>query len=99
MNKAQIIAVVAAKTDTSKVKAGEMLDAVVEAIRDGLASGQSVQLIGFGTFAVTKRAAREGRNPRTGVTIKIAAKKVVKFKAGKAMDDAVAGIGTAKSKK
>ena len=99
MNKAQIIAAVAAKTDTSKVKTGEVLDALVEAIKESLANGQGVQLIGFGTFAVTKRAAREGRNPRTGGTIKIAAKKVVKFKVGKAMNDAVAGIRPTKSKK
>lgn len=91
MNKSELIEAVAAKTDTSKAKTGEVLDALMEAIKGGLANGDGVQLIGFGTFAVTERAAREGRNPATGKALKIEAKKTVKFKVGKAMADAVAG--------
>jgi len=92
MNKSELIDAAAAKTDTSKAKAGEVLDALMEAIKGSLANGDGVQLVGFGTFAVTERAAREGRNPATGKTIQVAAKKAVKFKVGKAMADAVAGV-------
>lgn len=95
MNKSELIEAVAAKTDTSKAKIGEVLDALMGAIKDSLANGDGVQLIGFGTFAVIERAAREGRNPATGKTINIAAKKTVKFKVGKAMADAVSGVKAA----
>ena len=97
MNKAELIDAVAAKTGSSKAKTAETLDALMATVKETLAKQQSVQLIGFGTFAVTERAAREGRNPATGKTIKIAAKKVVKFKVGKAMSDAVAGVKPAKA--
>jgi len=96
MNKAELIDAVAAKTGSSKAKTAETLDALMATVKETLSKQQAVQLIGFGTFAVTERAAREGRNPATGKTIKIAAKKVVKFKVGKAMADAVAGVKAAK---
>ncbi len=91
MNKAELVDAVAAKTGASKAKTAEMLDALMGAVKDALTKQESVQLIGFGTFAVTERAAREGRNPATGKTIKIDAKKVVKFKVGKALADTVSG--------
>lgn len=99
MNKAELIEAVAAKTGNSKAKSGEVLDALLSTIKDSLTNGDGVQLIGFGTFAVTERAARDGRNPATGKTIKIAAKKTVKFKVGKMVADAVAGVKPVKSKK
>ncbi len=99
MNKAELIDAVAAKTGSSKAKTAETLDALMATVKETLSKQQPVQLIGFGTFAVTERAAREGRNPATGKTIKIAAKKVVKFKVGKAMSDAVAGVKPAKAAK
>lgn len=92
MNKAELIDALAAKTGVTKAKTGEVLDALMATVKETLAKQDSIQLIGFGTFSVSERAAREGRNPATGNTIKIAAKKVVKFKVGKAMADAVAGV-------
>lgn len=92
MNKSELIDAIAAKTGVSKVSSGEVLDALMVVIKESLANGDNVQLVGFGTFAVTERAAREGRNPATGKALKIAAKKAVKFKVGKAMADAVAGV-------
>lgn len=97
MNKAELVDAVASKTGASKAKTAEMLDALMGAVKDALAKQESVQLIGFGTFAVSERAAREGRNPATGKTIKIDAKKVVKFKVGKALSDTVAGVKPAKA--
>ncbi len=97
MNKAELIDAVAAKTGSSKAKTAETLDALMATVKEALAKQDAVQLIGFGTFAVTERAAREGRNPATGKTIKIAAKKVVKFKVGKALSDAVSGVKPAKA--
>ncbi len=89
MNKTELIDSVAAKTGASKAKTAEMLDAMMASVKESLAKNESVQLIGFGTFEVTERAAREGRNPATGAAMKIAAKKVVKFKVGKALADSV----------
>jgi DNA-binding protein HU-beta len=89
MNKTELIDSVAAKTGASKAKTAEMLDAMMASVKESLAKNDSVQLIGFGTFEVTERAAREGRNPATGAAMKIAAKKVVKFKVGKALADSV----------
>jgi DNA-binding protein HU-beta len=86
MNKAELIDALAAKTGVTKAKT------LMATVKETLAKQDSIQLIGFGTFSVSERAAREGRNPATGNTIKIAAKKVVKFKVGKAMADAVAGV-------
>ena len=73
----------------TKKQAAEAVNTVFDSIKGALAKGEKVSLVGFGTFSVKKRAAREGRNPRTGATIKIAAKKVPVFKAGKGLKDAV----------
>lgn len=89
MNKTEIIEHIAAQADISKAAAGKALDATIEAVRDALKKGDSVQIIGFGTFSVGKRAARTGRNPRTGEAIKIKASKVPKFTPGKALKDAL----------
>jgi DNA-binding protein HU-beta len=89
MNKIEIIDNVAKSADISKAAAGRALDATVAAIKTALKKGGMVTLVGFGTFYVGKRAARTGRNPRTGAAIKIKAAKVPKFRAGKALKDAV----------
>lgn len=89
MNKKDLIEKIAANVDISKVKAGKGLDSVLESIKESLKDGDGVQLVGFGNFQVVEREARNGRNPQTGKTIKIPAKKVVKFKVGKALKDAV----------
>lgn len=89
MNKSELIDAIAAAADLSKADAGRALDATIEAISGALKKGDTVSLVGFGTFQVKERAAREGRNPQTGATIKIAAAKVPGFKAGKALKDAV----------
>jgi DNA-binding protein HU-beta len=89
MNKQDLIDSIAKSADLSKASAGRALDAAVTAVRSSLKKGQSVTIVGFGTFSVGKRAARTGRNPRTGAEIRIRAAKVVKFKAGKALKDAV----------
>ena len=88
MNKEDLINAVAKATCT-KAEAAKALDAVLEAIKKSLKKGEMVTLVGFGTFRVAKRSARHGRNPQTGKTIKIAAKKVPKFIAGKALKDSV----------
>ncbi|HSX89044.1 MAG TPA: HU family DNA-binding protein [Pseudomonas sp.] len=89
MNKAELIEAIAAATDLPKATATRALDATLSTISSALNSGDSVSLVGFGTFAVKERAARDGRNPKTGDTIKIAAAKVPGFKAGKGLKDAV----------
>ena len=89
MNKTQLIDVVATKTGMKKKDAEAAVNAVNEAIAEALAAGDKVQLIGFGTYEVKTRAARDGRNPKTGETIKIAASKAPAFTAGKALKDAV----------
>ena len=89
MNKNDLIAAVAERTGMSKAGAGQAVDATFDAITASLKSGQEVKIIGFGNFAVAKRAASMGRNPRTGEAIKIAASKSPKFKAGKGLKDAV----------
>ena len=78
-----------AETGMSKKQAGVVVNAILDAISDSLAAGEKVSLVGFGSFSVNKRAARTGRNPRTGEPLKIKAKKVPVFKAGKALKDAV----------
>lgn len=88
MNKSELIDQIAASAEISKAAAGRALDATVEAVKATLKKGGMVTLVGFGTFHVGKRAARSGRNPRTGATIKIKAAKVPKFRAGKALKDA-----------
>ena len=89
MNKTDLIDHVAKQADISKAAAGRALDSLVGAIKTTLKKGGSVTLVGFGTFVVGKRAARSGRNPRTGATIKIKASKIPAFKAGKALKDAI----------
>ena len=89
MNKSELIEHIATQADLSKAAAGRALDAFTGAVRAALKKGSSVTITGFGTFAVTKRAARTGRNPRTGAAIKIKAAKVPKFKPGKALRDAL----------
>lgn len=89
MNKSELIDRVAASADIPKAVAGRALDAVIESITTALQEGDSVVLVGFGTFAVKDRAARTGRNPQTGNPIEIAAAKIPGFKAGKALKDAV----------
>ena len=89
MNKSELIDKVAASADIPKAVAGRALDAVIESITGALAEGDSVVLVGFGTFAVKDRAALTGRNPQTGNPIEIAAAKIPGFKAGKALKDAV----------
>lgn len=85
MNKVELVAAIAAEAGLTKVDAQKALEAGVKAISEALVKGENVQLIGFGTFAVVERAERNGVNPATGKAIKIDAKKVVKFKAGKAL--------------
>jgi DNA-binding protein HU-beta len=90
MTKTDLINSVAQKAEFSKKDADKAVNAVIAAISDSLTAGEKVQLVGFGTFEVRDRAAREGKNPATGEKIKIAATKVPAFKAGKALKDAVA---------
>ena len=90
MNKTELIAAVAEKTDLSKKDADAAVSAVLGAITDALKAGDKIQLVGFGTFEVRNRAAKPGRTPRTGETMTVPASKVPAFKAGKALKDAVA---------
>ncbi len=89
MNKSELIDAIAAGSDISKAAAGRALDSMIGAVTESLQKGESVSLVGFGTFSVKERAARTGRNPQTGETIQIKAAKVPGFKAGKALKDAV----------
>ena len=89
MNKTELIDHIARQADISKAAAGRALDAIVAGIRTSLKKGNSVTLVGFGTFTVSKRAARTGRNPRTGDAIKIKAARVPKFRPGKGLKDSL----------
>ena len=89
MNKTQLIEHIARHADISKAAATRALDSTIAAVKTSLKKGQSVSLVGFGSFSVSKRAARSGRNPRTGAAIKIKAAKVPKFRPGKALKDAL----------
>jgi len=89
MNKAELVDAVAGAANLSKADAGRAVDAVVESVTKALKRGEQVSVVGFGTFSVKHRAARSGRNPRTGETIAIAASNVPGFKAGKGLKDAV----------
>ena len=89
MNKAELIDHVAASADLSKAAAGAAVEAVIGGVTGALSNGDSVSLVGFGTFSVSDRAARTARNPRTGEAINVPASKAPKFKAGKALKDAV----------
>jgi len=89
VNKSELVEHIAKSADISKAAAARSLDAMMNAVKATLKKNQSVTLVGFGTFSVGQRAARSGRNPRTGEVIKIKSAKVPKFKAGKALKDAV----------
>ena len=89
MNKTDLIDAMASKTGLTKKNAEAALNAFVETVSEQLAKGDKISLVGFGTFEVAERAEREGRNPQTGETMKIAASKAPKFKAGKALKDSV----------
>ena len=90
MNKSELVDAVASQAGLSKADADRALNAVTESIKKALKKGNVVSLVGFGTFKVSKRAARTGRNPQTGAALKIPARKVPRFTAGKALKDAVA---------
>ncbi|MFL9989553.1 HU family DNA-binding protein [Paraburkholderia sediminicola] len=92
MNKSDLIDAVSAQTDASKAQTGEALEAVIAAITRAVTSGETVQLIGFGSFSTKARAERTGRNPKTGKEITIPASKTVKFTAGKAFKDVVNSV-------
>lgn len=89
MNKTELVAAMAEKAELSKKDAEAALKAFTDTVADELKKGGKIQLVGFGTFEVSERAAREGRNPQTGAPMKIAASKAPKFKAGKALKDAI----------
>ena len=89
MKKVELVEVVAEKAGLTKADATRAIDATFEAITEALSKGDKVPLVGFGTFSVSKRAAREGRNPRTGDKVQIAARNAVSFKAGSALKDSV----------
>ena len=89
MNKADLIDKIAASADISKAQAGTAIDTLIEGVTSALKKGERVTLVGFGTFAISQRRARNGRNPQTGATIKIAARKVAKFTPGVELKKAV----------
>ena len=89
MNKTELVAAIAEKAELSKADSEKALKAFIETVEGARKKGDKVQLVGFGTFEVSKRAARKGHNPRTGETLKIKASKTPKFKAGKAFKDAL----------
>jgi DNA-binding protein HU-beta len=89
MNKAEVIEAMAKSADISRASAGRALEGAIAAVKQSLKKGGMVTLVGFGTFYVGKRAARNGRNPRTGQTIKIKSAKIPKFRAGKSLKDAI----------
>ena len=89
MNKTELIEHIASKSDISKAAATRALASIIEAVKKTLKKGDTVTLVGFGTFSVSKRAARTGRNPRTGAALKIEAAKVPRFKPGKGLKDAL----------
>ena len=88
MNKADLISAIATKSNLTKADSKKALDAFIEVVGETLQSGDKITLVGFGSFSVNTRDAREGRNPQTGETMKIPARKVVKFKAGSKLADA-----------
>ena len=89
MNKTELIEHIASKSDISKAAATRALASIIEAVKKTLKKGDTVTLVGFGTFSVSKRVARTGRNPRTGAALKIKAAKVPRFKPGKGLKDAL----------
>ncbi len=99
MNKSELVDSVAAAAGLSKAQSADAVDAVIGSIQSALKDGNQVSLVGFGTFLVTERAARVGRNPRTGEEIKIPAARLPKFRPGKGLKDAVAVVAKKKKKK
>jgi DNA-binding protein HU-beta len=99
MNKSELVEAVADKTEMTKAAAGAAVEALLETIAEAVAKGEAVTLIGFGTFEARKRAARTGKNPRTGEALKIAATTVPAFKAGKGFKEKVAAAAGKKGKK
>lgn len=91
MNKTELVAAISEKTELTKKDSEKALKALIDVVAEELKKGEKVQLVGFGTFEVSERAAREGRNPQTGETMTIEASKSPKFKAGKALKDVVNG--------
>ena len=89
MNKTELVEHIAGKSDISKAAASRALASIIDAVKKTLKKGETVTLVGFGTFSVSKRAARTGRNPRTGAPLKIKAAKVPRFKPGKGLKDAL----------
>ncbi len=89
MNKSELVSAIAEQSGLTKADSEKALNATTEAIKKALAEGENIQLIGFGTFSISERSARTGRNPQTGKEIQIAAKKVAKFKPGKALDETI----------
>lgn len=89
MNKTQLVEKIAQQADLSKAKAAEALEAFIQTVTDNLSKNEEVSLVGFGTFTVSERAARAGRNPRTGEAIEIQASRLPKFRAGKTLKEAV----------
>jgi DNA-binding protein HU-beta len=89
MNKQEIIAKIAKDTGLSKAAASAAVDSLIDGIKKTLKKGNTITFVGFGTFSVSKRKARLGRNPQTGATVKIAARKVARFKAGKGLKDSI----------
>ena len=89
MNKAELVAAIAEKTELSKKDSEKALKAFIDVVTEELTKGEKIQLVGFGTFEVAERAAREGRNPQTGATMNIPASKAPKFKAGKSLKDTI----------
>ena len=89
MNKTELVAAISEKTELTKKDSEKALKALIDVVAEELKKGEKVQLVGFGTFEVSERSAREGRNPQTGEPMKIDASKAPKFKAGKALKDAV----------
>ncbi len=89
MNKTELVAAVAKQTDLTKAQAEAAVKAFIDTVSDELKKGEKVQLVGFGTFEVSERSARQGRNPQTGETIEISASRTPRFKAGKALKDLV----------
>ena len=98
MNKAELIDQIAVDAGVTKAQANEVLNSITDTITEALKGGDTVTLVGFGTFSVSQRAARNGRNPQTGATIKIKATKVPKFKAGKGFAEEVNAAKTKKKK-
>lgn len=89
MNKTQLVEKIAQQADLSKAKAAEALEAFIQTVTDNLSKNEEVSVVGFGTFTVSERAARAGRNPRTGEAIEIQASRLPKFRAGKTLKEAV----------